>query len=222
MNKTVWKHMRPNTNSTKEMKSARVRFVNGGMWFDHVGGSLTNIMAGWEGPMMEKHVEIMCDDYLNYSTGRDILEIGFGMGLSADYIQNMCNINSHTIIEINSDVAKMAREWAKDKVGVNIIEADWWDVKDEFTMYDGILYDAEYDPHVEDFWDSIKNNIKEGGVFTFYWHVVKGEPHHHPNIPEYLLQYENMDIRKYKPIERTHEVDDYTIPYVVREFGTSF
>ena len=39
------------------------------------------VMMSWEAPIMEKSAEYICD------TKGDILEIGFGMGICADYIQ---------------------------------------------------------------------------------------------------------------------------------------
>ena len=45
-------------------------------------------MHNWEHPIMKKHSEVITRN------GGDILELGFGMGISADYIQKQ-NINSH-------------------------------------------------------------------------------------------------------------------------------
>jgi len=56
-----------------------------------------DVMSAWEEPIMVKHAEIVTKN------GGDILEFGFGMGISATHIQSH-DINSHTIIEINDDV----------------------------------------------------------------------------------------------------------------------
>ena len=50
------------------------------------------VMGSWEDPLMKRHAEVACEN------GGDILEIGFGMGISANYIQQQ-NPDSHTIIE---------------------------------------------------------------------------------------------------------------------------
>ncbi len=42
----------------------------------------STIMMSWEHPVMKQHAEIVCKN------GGDILEIGFGMGISAQYIQD--------------------------------------------------------------------------------------------------------------------------------------
>ena len=75
-------------------------------------------MHEWEDDMMKKHAEIVCEN------GGDILEVGFGMGISADYIQKQ-DIKSHTIIENDEVVYEKLIEWAKDKPNVEIIFGDW-------------------------------------------------------------------------------------------------
>ena len=55
------------------------------------------VMMDWETPLMKKHAKIVTEN------GGDILEIGFGMGICSNFIQQY-NIKSHTIIEINDQV----------------------------------------------------------------------------------------------------------------------
>ena len=50
------------------------------------------VMMSWEDTLMSASAAYVCEG------GGDILEIGFGMHISADYIQSH-TINSHTIIE---------------------------------------------------------------------------------------------------------------------------
>ena len=50
------------------------------------------VMMDWEDSIMSASAAYICEN------GGDILEIGFGMGISAGYIQQH-TINSHTIIE---------------------------------------------------------------------------------------------------------------------------
>ena len=76
------------------------------------------VMHDWEDLMMKKHAEIVCQN------GGDILEIGFGMGISADYIQSY-NIKSHTIIENDKKIYEKLLEWSKDKPNVKTIFGDW-------------------------------------------------------------------------------------------------
>ena len=139
----------------------------------------------WEHPLMKRHAEVICQN------GGDILEIGFGMGISAQYIQEQ-NIDSHTIIEIHIEIAEKARKWAEDKENVEIIEADWYDVVNELKTYDGIFYDAERDDHKNEFYQVIKSSLKDGGVYTFFNPGGDGMTNHH-SIKE-NVRYELIDI----------------------------
>ena len=55
------------------------------------------VMHKWEHPIMKTKADFICQN------GGDIIEFGFGMGISANYIQSH-NINSHTICEINPQI----------------------------------------------------------------------------------------------------------------------
>lgn len=56
-----------------------------------------------------------------------ILEIGFGLGISATKIQSY-DIEKHVIIEKREEIYKLAEEWAKDKNNVQVIHGDWIDI----------------------------------------------------------------------------------------------
>ena len=75
---------------------------------------LGTVMHKWESPIMKEKAKWLCED------GGDILELGFGMGISASYIQKQ-KINSHTICEINPQILKKLHEWAEDKTNVTIL-----------------------------------------------------------------------------------------------------
>ena len=77
--------------------------------------------------------------------GGNILEVGFGLGVSADRIQTH-NPNKHVIIEIDEDIYNKAIEWAEGKDNVEIILGDWKDVIDSINdKFDGVYNDADYD-----------------------------------------------------------------------------
>lgn len=119
------------------------------------------VMMRWEKEIMEAHAKVI-------ATGGDVLEIGFGMGLSATAIQEY-GVSSHTIVEIHPEIAKRAREWAKDYPNVTIIEAAWRDIGDGLGQYDGIFYDAESDPTQSEFPIFVKEKlIRPGGIFTWF------------------------------------------------------
>ncbi|MCB1109256.1 MAG: class I SAM-dependent methyltransferase [Chlamydiia bacterium] len=91
------------------------------------------VMMEWEKPYMHA-----CIDALQPSG--DVLEIGFGLGYSADRIQTY-PINSHTIIECDETVLARARSWAKTKPNVKIIAGTWQEVLPTLGQYDTIFFD---------------------------------------------------------------------------------
>ena len=127
------------------------------------------VMMDWEVSIMEKSAEYIC-----HNKG-DVLEIGFGMGIAADYIQAQ-GVNSHTIIEIHPQILEKVNAWASGKSNVTIIEGDWADLSLTDT-YDGIFYDTFGTPS-DGFKDFALARIKSGGKIT-YWNNVGGENNQH-------------------------------------------
>ena len=101
--------------------------------------------------------------------GGDILELGFGMHLSADGVQSNPLVTSHTIVEIHPDMYNLALEWAVDKPNTEILFGDWIDVLPTITKkFDGILHDTYMDPNIEKFLDYVKPNCKKGTIVAFF------------------------------------------------------
>lgn len=127
------------------------------------------IMHDCEHPIMEEHAKIATEN------GGDILEVGFGMGISAGYIQSS-SIDSHTIIENHPIIADRAREWAVDKPNVKIIEGNWQNVYEngELDKYDGIFLDPNDIQGSEKMFIKPKYKItKPGCILTFFNSVNK-------------------------------------------------
>ena len=118
------------------------------------------VMMDWEAPIMEKSAEYVC-----HNKG-DVLEIGFGMGICADYIQAQ-GVNSHTIVEIHPQIIDKLKIWAEDKSNVTIVEGDWNSV-DGLSVYDGIFLDTFGDDSLDSFKSFSLSKIKDGGRIT-YW-----------------------------------------------------
>jgi hypothetical protein len=119
------------------------------------------VMHRGEDPLMKKFADIGCIN------GGHILEIGFGMGISANYVQQN-NVKSHTIIEIHPEIYEKAIEWAKDKQNVNIILGSWESEIPKLNMkYDGILHDTHIDMNCHNFLNYIKPICNENCVVTF-------------------------------------------------------
>jgi guanidinoacetate N-methyltransferase len=103
------------------------------------GGTLEiagqQVMQTWEAPLMERMVQ-------RVSEGRGhVLELGFGLGISARMIDARCD--AHTIIELNRDVARAAREWAAEATTpTSVLEGSWKDVLPRLGAFDGIFMDT--------------------------------------------------------------------------------
>ena len=125
------------------------------------GESECQVMMDWEDDIMKASADYVCEN------GGDILEIGFGMGISANYIQAN-SITSHTIIENHPQVIEKAKAWANGKSNVTIVEGDWYEVKDSLSTYNGLFYDTFGDENVDHFKTVLPTLIKSGGRATWW------------------------------------------------------
>ena len=124
------------------------------------------VMMDWEDTIMSASAAYVCEGE------GDILEIGFGMGISATYIQSH-TINSHTIIENHPDMIPRAQAWAADKSNVTIVEGSWYDIKDTLSTYDGLFMDTYGDKDMNEFSSSLSSLMKAGGKAT-WWNSISG------------------------------------------------
>lgn len=139
------------------------------------------VMEDWETPYMKELSDIACRN------GGVILELGFGMGISADFIQKNA-ISKHIIIEANHDVAEKAREFGRMAThDVEVLEGFWEEVIDRIPdeSIDGILFDTYplsdkelYQNHFF-FFPYAYKKLKKGGILTYYSDEEKdfGEVH---------------------------------------------
>ena len=131
----------------------KIYYVNEGTTFE--------VMMDWEKPLMSASAAYICEN------GGDILEIGFGMGISAVYMHSH-SISTHTIIENHPDVIPKAKEWANGKSNVTVITGSWYDVKDSLSTYDGLFYDTFGDENVDHFKTILPTLMKSGGKVTWW------------------------------------------------------
>ena len=132
------------------------------------------VMMSWEYPLMSASAAYVTEG------GGDILEIGFGMGISAGYMHSH-SISSHTIIENHPQIISKSREWADGKSNVTIISQSWYDVRDSIGTFDGIFYDTYGDDDMIHFSSSLSGLTKSGTKVTF-WNNEQSETNYH-NIP---------------------------------------
>ena len=125
------------------------------------GTSTFEVMMDWEDSLMSASAAYVCEG------GGDILEIGFGMGISAGYIHSH-SIDSHTIIENHPQIIEKAKLWANNKSNVTIITGSWFDVKDSLSTYDGIFYDTFGDSDMYNFSSSLSSLTKIGSRVTWW------------------------------------------------------
>lgn len=121
------------------------------------------VMMDWESELMNHHAKIVT------RKGGDILEIGFGMGISSEFIQNY-GCKTHTIVESHPQILEKLHLWATDKLNVIIIEGDWFSLKNKIIkhQYDGIWYDADCNKMIMFKNIIVDKCLKEGGVFTYF------------------------------------------------------
>lgn len=124
-------------------------------------GQVFEVMMDWEDEIMSASAAYICQN------GGDILEIGFGMGISAGYIQSH-SINSHTICENHPQIIPLAKAWAQDKPNVTIITSSWYDVRKNIGTFDGIFYDAFGDNNWVEFSSSLVSLCNPNAVSTWF------------------------------------------------------
>jgi guanidinoacetate N-methyltransferase len=128
------------------------------------------VMQRWEAPYMKELARIAT------SEGGKVLEIGYGMGLSAGFIQAN-GVAEHWIIEANRDVFASLKDWARRQPArIQAINGFWEEVTPqlEADSFDGILFDP-YPINLDQlheqrfsFFAEARRLLRAGGVFTHY------------------------------------------------------
>lgn len=126
------------------------------------------VMMSWETPLMVEHARLLD------VTGKDILNVGFGLGIIDTEIQKL-NPRSHTIIEAHPEVYKymLSKGWDK-KPGVKIVFGRWQDVVENGKLspdgYDGVFFDTfgEYYKDLRDFHENLCWLVRPLGVYSFF------------------------------------------------------
>ena len=142
-------------------KDKTLIFESDKIYYTDDAGASFEVMMSWEDNIMKASADYVCEN------GGDILEVGFGMGISAGHIQSN-SINSHTIIENHPQIIEKAKAWAEDKPNVTIIEGDWYSVKDSLSTYDGVFYDTFGDDDNNNFTTVLPTLMKSGGKATWW------------------------------------------------------
>jgi spermidine synthase len=152
------------------------------------------VMQDWEHPYMEAMARVVSQAH------GAVLEIGFGMGISATYIQSN-GVQSHTIIECNSDVIGGFYKWKAEYPGrdISVVSGRWQDVIEQLGQFDAIFFDT-YPSNEEEFnkfviadvtfaahfFATAARHIKKGGLFTYYSNEIDSVSRRHQRC---LLQH---------------------------------
>lgn len=148
------------------------------------------VMERWETPYMRRLAEAVCANKqvpVEAKEGRRILEVGFGLGISAGFVSRMPGVTEHVIIEANDQVAKLAVAFAQSSPVKSSVINDFWQAatpKLASASFDGVLFDVFpltreelVDGESEKFFTEACRLLRPGGVFTFYFDVAKSWYH---------------------------------------------
>jgi guanidinoacetate N-methyltransferase len=145
------------------------------------------VMQDWERPYMEAMSKVVTE------THGDVLEIGFGMAISASYIQAM-GARSYTVIECNEGVMQQFEQWKARYPGrdIRLVQGKWQDVIDTLGLYDGIFFDTyplseeEFGKYVvrdvtfaQHFFAAAARHLRPGGIFTYYSNEIDSMSRRH-------------------------------------------
>ncbi|MEK7834057.1 MAG: class I SAM-dependent methyltransferase [Acidobacteriota bacterium] len=135
------------------------------------------VMERWEEPYMKKLAEIATSKATSLATGGGaVLELGFGLGMSAQFIQSYAP-EHHVIIEMNQAIAEAARAFARQQSRrVTILDGTWQTIvpRLESESFQGILFDTyplseeEVDVIFYPFLEHAYRLLAPGGVLTYY------------------------------------------------------
>ena len=135
-----------------------------------------NLMEDWQIPLMRAMARIAA------VKGGDVLEIGYGRGVSAEMISEF-EPRSHTILDCNPHVLKAADVWRQCQPNrkIHLVDGLWQDVVGDMDQFDGILFHtyplsteelsealAEYSTFAEVFFPHAARLLRPGGRFTYF------------------------------------------------------
>jgi hypothetical protein len=160
-------------------------------------------------PVMHREETKLMQDYAALVTrnGGNILEVGFGMGISADAIVSQ-DIKSYTIIEKNIHHYNKALEWAEDKPNATVFLGDWIDVIPTITKkFDGIFHDTFEDDNYEKFLDVCKPIAKEKCLLSMFYFGINNNLRGNSN---YITVEHSDEAKSYMQIQHLPDKMIYT------------
>lgn len=126
------------------------------------------VMEDWEDGYMKALADVAARG------GGRVLELGFGMGISASYVQRH-PVREHVIIEANAEVFARLQAFAAQHPSVTPMLGFWQETTAtlENGSFDGVLFDT-YPVQADEigahwfFFEEAHRLLKPGGVFTYF------------------------------------------------------
>lgn len=104
----------------------------------------TRDLIVWKGWVVmsrtEEHFFKKMFQKLAYLRPTNVLEIGYGLGISAELIQGIFKPRHHDIVEIDETIFRDLKKFSKDYTNVKAIRSDFWTFKPSHK-YDFIFFD---------------------------------------------------------------------------------
>ncbi|WP_156365133.1 class I SAM-dependent methyltransferase [Sciscionella sediminilitoris] len=166
------------------------------------------VMQDWERPIMAEMARVAA------RARGDVLEIGFGMGISATMLLEE-GVRSYTVIEANPEVRERAEQWRARYPGrdIRIVPGRWQDAIGALGRYDGIFFDTypsteqEIAEHVLDapvyaqhFFPTAVEHLVESGVLTYFTVEIDSLSRMHQRIlTEYFSRIETTLVTGFRP-----------------------
>lgn len=180
----------------------------------HTKLSDQEIMEDWQIPLMQRMADVVC------TTKGDVLEIGFGRGISSDMIQTY-QIASHTIIECNEQVINdYFHQWKVKfpESDIKIVQGLWQDTIDDLGLFDGIFFhtyplnEEDYMKYVQEsitfaehFFPHASSHLKKGGSFTYFSNEIDSLSREHQRL---LLKHFSSFSLQIVPLKMPEDVKD--------------
>lgn len=169
------------------------------------------VMMDWEDPIMYASAQYVAEN------GGNILEIGYGMGISANYIQSF-GPKSHTIVEIHPEIARRASQWGNKRAGVTILQGDWYGLTKEIQglgPFDGIFYDAYGDNNIKYLVEFCLTVLNKRGRFTLWNPLPYPFGREEQKIVNGTVTYDIIDLSEvYKPENDYFNHNVYYLPKI--------
>ena len=181
---------------------------------DMQSGELSDqeIMEDWQLPLMQAMADVAGIE------GGDVLEVGFGRGVSAELLQDK-GVRSHTIIECNPSVVRRFDEWRATHDGreIRMVEGLWQDVIGDLDTFDAIFfhtYALDEDEAVDrlssttfadDFFPVAAEHLVDGGVLTYLTNEIDSLSRNHQRL---LFEHFRSIRLEIVPLDLPHDVRD--------------